>query len=234
MADGQSRPQAQDFAGGSVSLPPYGVALVEVAAPGVADPLARRHSLAAAGDGPRPRFLQTTSFPDRVPESCARGRSLPGVTGCGRTTGTYGFYDAIRSVAYLGQGEAGAVPRVTAAYGDLPDRVYVSAQGFGPDGQIRVTADFPACGAARQAAAVPGQDVLLLDLAGVPADCRAAAVGGLLTLTLADAAPGTQAEVYLSADPVEAAVLASFAPPLSATASDTGENLVFRPLRTDD
>lgn len=231
LADGQAEPQEQDFAGGVVALPPHGVALVELAAPGVADPLARRHSLQPPGDGPRTRFLQTTSFPDRVPDSCARGRSLPGVTGCGRNTGTYGFYDAVRSVAYLGQGAGGAVPRVTAAYGDLPDRVYVSARSFGPDGRVSVTADFPACGDARQAEVVPGQDILMLDLAGVPTDCRAAAVGGLLTMTIADAVPGTQAEIYLSADPVEAAALSSFAPPLSATASDTSEDLAFAPLK---
>jgi hypothetical protein len=126
------------------------------------------------------------------------------------------------------------MPRVTAAYGDLPDQIYVSARVFGPDGRVMVTADFSACGDVRQAAAVPGQDTLLLDLAGVPADCRAAAAGGLLTLALTDAAPGTQAEVYLSADPVEAEALASFTAPLSDWAPDTNENLAFSPLKAFD
>ncbi|MDP2864788.1 MAG: hypothetical protein Q8O90_00920, partial [Elusimicrobiota bacterium] len=74
----------------------------------------------------------------------------------------------------------------------------------------------------------------LLDLADVPRDCRADAAGGLLTLTLADAAPGTQAEIYLSADPAEAVALSAFAPPLSATVPDTGENLAFSPLKAFD
>lgn len=234
MADGQTEPQQQDFSGGIVALPPHGVALVEVTAPGVADPLARRHSLQALGDEPRPRFLQTASFPDRVPERCAPGRSLPGVTTCGRNTGTYGFYDAVRSVAYLGQGAGGAVPRVTAAYGNLPDEIYVSEQRFGPGGRVTVTAQFPACEEMRLAEPVPGQDLLLLDLAGVPAECRAAAAGGLLTLTLVEAAAGTQAEVHLSTDLVEATALSSFAPRLLATPSDTSESLAFSPLKAFD
>ncbi|MCX7289370.1 MAG: hypothetical protein NTW20_18000, partial [Rhodobacterales bacterium] len=234
MADGQAEPQAQDFTGGSVVLPPHGVALVEVAAPGVADPLARRQSLQALNGGPRPGFLQTSSFPDRAPDNCAPGRSLPGVADCGRNTGTYGFYDSVRSAAYLGQGAGGAVPRVTAAYSNLPDRIYISARNFGPEGRVTVAAEFPACGDMRQAEAGPGRDVLLLDLSGVPVDCRAAADGGLLTLTLAEAAPGTQAEIYLSADPAEAAALSSFAPALSAAPPDTSENLAFTPLKAFD
>jgi hypothetical protein len=79
-----------------------------------------------------------------------------------------------------------------------------------------------------------GADTLLLDLAGVPADCRAAAAGGRLSLTLSGAAPGTQAEVYLSANPDEAADLAAFSPLVSATPSDTDENLAFSPLKAFD
>jgi hypothetical protein len=234
LADGQAAASEQDLAGGLVAVPAHGVALVEVAAPGAADPLKRRHSLQAGGDSPRPRFLQTTSFPDRVADQCARGRSLPGVNGCGRNTGTFGFYDGVRSVGYLGQGKGGGEPRVTVVYDRLPDQVYVTANRFGPEGSVTVTADFPACGETRLAEPMAGADTLLLDLAGVPADCRAAAAGGRLSLTLSGAAPGTQAEVYLSANPDEAADLAAFSPLVSATPSDTDENLAFSPLKAFD
>ena len=201
MSEASDTPDTTPFTG-DLTLPPHGVALVSLSAGGD-DPLTRRHAVAAA-DG-QTRFLATTSFTDRAPAACVANARLPKVTGCAANTGTYGFYDSVRSVAYLGKGTGAAPARVTASYETLPSPLYAAIAAY-PAGQVELSVTFDAC--AQTVAATSAGGVAVLDFAAVPRSCR---VGQPATVTLSlDGVPsGSQAEVYLSSSRADATALAA-------------------------
>ncbi|MDT8853519.1 hypothetical protein RNZ50_00425 [Paracoccaceae bacterium Fryx2] len=229
--DGAGEPDRTGFDGRQVALPAHGMVLLEIEAAQIPDPLARRHPLGAPdGDGGT-RFLQTRSFTDRVADSCTGKLALPGISGCARNSGTYGFYDSVRGVAYLGQGTGQTDARVTATYQGLPDRLFVNARTFAagtdvPGAAVGISATFAACGIGVEAPA-EGLTPRMLDFRTVPADCREGAA--TMTISLSGVPAGTQAEVFLSADAAEADMLARFSPAatLRADPPDLEEGLVI-------
>ncbi|MBC7736807.1 MAG: hypothetical protein H7245_06190, partial [Candidatus Saccharibacteria bacterium] len=229
LDDQRDKAATTAYDGGPIDLPPYGMALIEMDAADVEDPLLRRNSLGT--DGVKTRFLQTLSFTDRLASTCKAGLLLPRVDGCARNSGTYGFYDSVRSVAYLGMGSGKTAAKVTATYAGLPAQVFVNTGIFAvgdaaPVGAVQTVATFAACDSVVKAAAgtdKPGFETL--DLSSVPSDCRAGA--GTLTLSLSAVPAGTQAEIYLSATQAEALALSSASPAtLRKDAPDMAEGLV--------
>ena len=229
LDDKRDSAETTAYDGGPIVLPAYGMALVEIAAADIDDPLLRRNSLGT--DGIRTRFLQTLSFTDRLAASCKVGLALPKVDGCARNSGTYGFYDSVRSVAYLGMGTGKTNARVTATYDGLPEQIFVNIGIFAigsaaPANAVQAVATFTTCDSVVKAA--PGTDqqgYVTLDLSSVPPDCRAQA--GTLTMSLSGVPAGTQAEIYLSNDQAEAQSIASAPPaPLRSDVPDMAEGLV--------
>lgn len=202
LAEGDDEPQNAAFDDTSLTVPANGVAMLTYAA-SAPDPLARRKSLAPA------RFLATASFPDRVTVPCTDAIRVQGVETCGATSGTFGFYDSVRAVGYLGKGTGDAEPRLTASYENLPAQIALASTVIGT-GTIALTADYAVCD--QSVTATEG----LLDASALPADCAAGPV--TLTMALKDASTGAQAEVYL--DPAaQAAAPVPYTPALQPAAS---------------
>ena len=220
-------PETTRYSGGDLTLPPHAVALVEISG-SAADPLERRHPISA--DDAKTMFLATKSFPDRVAAACGPNESLPKVNGCAANTGTYGFYDAVRGVAYLGMGQGGNPAKVTASYRSLPASLYAAVSAY-PAGQVDLTVAFAACGKSVGGASQGG--VLVLDLSGVPSDCRVDHPA-TLTLTMAGVPAGTQAEVYLSSNAADAQGLAAPSVPVpSGALPSVAEGLVVPTFKED-
>ena len=184
LSDGYPVPQLIDFNGYSLEVPAQGVALLSFVT-ALPDPLSRRKVLGRA------QFLQTRSFPDRVEVDCNADIKVKSLAKCGATSGTYGFYDSVRAVAYLGKG-TGADPVVTASYLNLPDTLTVDATVIGR-GALTVSATY-SCGRTVTADLSAGKGIL--DASALPTDCLTGPV--TLTLSLKDASLGTQTEVYLN------------------------------------
>lgn len=195
-------PETTRYSGGDLTLPPHAVALVEITG-SAADPLERRNPISA--DDGKTRFLATRSFPDRVAAACGPNQALPKVKGCAANTGTYGFYDAVRGVGYLGMGSGKNPARVTASYQSLPSVLYAAVTAY-PAAQVDASVSFAACG--QTVTGVTRGGVLALDFAAVPADCRVDQPA-TLTLSMAGAPSGTQAEIYLTGNQSEAQGLAA-------------------------
>ena len=192
LSEDSPDPQVTPFDGSSVTLPPHGVVLLEIRSPKASDPLNRRAALSGAPT--QTKFLQTRSFPDRVTAACPPGSNLPGAKSCMANTGTYGFYDSVRAVAYLGKGAGGTPARVEASFETLPDQIYLNAYAY-PSGQVQISVAFPSCGKTVTGTA---SAATTLDLTAIPSDCRAGQPA-TITLSLDGVPTGTQAEVYLSA-----------------------------------
>ena len=236
LDDDNPKPVTTQYQGEAVRLAAHGMALVELTSDSVADPLLRRDAIDAA-DG-KTRFLQTLSFPDRVTETCKRGLATPGADACARNTGTYGFYDSVRSAAYLGMGDGKSSAGVTATYSGLPEQVFAAAEMFSvgeaaPADALRITAKFDACDQSIDALpAGDGSSYLLLDFQSVPATCRAKAA--TIELRLDGVTAGTQAEVHFGADAAEVQALAG-AGLIRTSAPDIDEGLqVVKPRQNLD
>lgn len=223
--------------GDTIDLPAYSVALIEIKASStVSDPLLRRHSIVSSSSVPT-RFLQTKSIVDRIPSTCTDATKLPNITDCSKTTGTYGFYDSVRSVAYLGRGEGDTEASVTATYENLPMKLYVNPLIFTQIGftaattslPIVVTATFPAC-TTTIPAMYSNEGYWILDFSHTnmnPA-CRNGKNGTLTFSMLGMVPTGTQAEIYISSNITEAKNLALNNKLIQnrATPADVRENLV--------
>ncbi len=215
------------YSGDDLTLPPHAVALVEVTG-SAADPLLRRNPIRA--DDGTTMFLATRSFPDRVPAACGPNEALPKVKGCAANTGTYGFYDAVRGVAYLGIGQGQTPARVTASYQSLPATLHAAVTAY-PAGQVDLSVAFATCGKEVQGSSQGG--VLALDLTAVSDDCRVDQPA-TVTMSLSGAPVGSQAEIYLSSDPAEAQALATPSVPAPTGAlPSVEEGLVVPAYNTD-
>lgn len=178
-------PRQMGFNGHAVVVPPMGVALLSFDT-GAPDPLARRRMLAPA------RFLGTRSYAERLPAACTDARSQQSGAPCASTSGTYGFYDSVRAVGYLGKGNGSADPKVTATYEALPSPLLLTAKVIGA-GKVAVSATYAQCG--KSVAADLSKGAAQLDASALPQDCAEGPV--TLAISLQGARTGAQAEVYL-------------------------------------
>jgi hypothetical protein len=232
----------------TISLPAFSVALIEVTASNQSNPLTRRNSLVPTG-GNRARFLQTKSFTDRTSTPCTDLTTIPNIPTCAKNTGTYGFYDSVRSVAYLGHGDGTKNAVVTATYDNLPSKVYVNTNLFTFTGDtnqkpVTITANYtlPSCVVFNKTvtptlSATSTGSYQTINLASTSAACARTPI--TFTFTLASATPvGTQAEVFLSANEADAQKIAAgsvdrFVPGASIRV-DVNENLVVTPFFAAD
>lgn len=200
-------------AGDTIKLPPNSVALLKTQIAGL-DPLARRSSL-----GVDVKFLKTQVSTDRIVTACAPGDEIPGVIGCAKNTGTYGFYDSVRSVAYLGTATTSGArnPETRAVYQSIPAKLYVNLNIYNQDvslasfgsGSVTVSLKFPNC-PNRVVTISTDTDTLfkrgggVIDLAAnnVPEGCYKKSPTEIIFAT-SGLMPGAQAEIYLSASSIE-------------------------------
>lgn len=107
------------------SLPPLSIALLSYDIPEKNNPLDRRNSLNDTST--KTRFLQTRSFTDRKIVPCQENEKNPWVELCAENTGSYGFYDSVRSIAYLWQWSGTSFPKVLNVYENLPQKIYINS-----------------------------------------------------------------------------------------------------------
>ena len=215
---GEGGPVQSTFDPANLLVPAQSVVLVEFTS-GAADPLDRRMALSNGST----RFLQSQSFAERIPASCPKGGSVPNTGGCQRNSGTFGFYDSVRSVAYLGQGDGPSAPQVTASFSALPSVISLSGGVVG-SGSVSVEADFPACQQKLTTDLKSGQ----LDLSAIADSCRHG--NATLKIKMVGGSPGSQAEVYLSAT---ASAAQAATTPVMVPADDLSisEGLIVEKLR---
>ena len=215
---GEEGPVQSKFDPANLLVPAQSVVLVKFSS-GAADPLDRRMALSNGST----RFLQSQSFSDRVPAPCPKGGTVPNTDGCQRNSGTFGFYDSVRSVAYLGQGDGSANPQVMASFSTLPSVISLSGGVVGT-GSVSVEADFPTC----QQKLVTDLKSGELDLSAIANSCRDG--DATLTIKMVGGSPGSQAEVYLSAS-VGAAQAATTPVLVPADDLSMSEGLIVEKLR---
>lgn len=189
-------PRTTLFDGRSITVPSQGVAMLSFDAADGQDPLERRKALGSA------RFLSANSIVRRVKAKCTTEIHVPGIPTCGATNGNFGFYDSVRSVAYLGKGIGGALPVLDVTYDNMPSEIYVTGTVIG-HGEISVKATYSRChfSIVARFVGVAGK----IDASKVPSDCRTGPV--TLKLVLWRAEMGAQAEIYLNSDAQAAANL---------------------------
>jgi hypothetical protein len=204
------------IAGQNISLPPNSVALVKTQRSDVTDPLLRRKAL-----GTQVKFLKTETFGDRVPIACDPGEHIPGITRCGKNTGTYGFYDSVRAIAYLGTATTTGVrdPKVLTVYENIPPKIYVNLNIFNSHltstlygtGSVVARLTFPKC--SKQTPITlstetnqqfkQGLGTIDLSALKIPAVCYTNAPTEIM-FEAKGLMPGAQTEIYLSSQQTEA------------------------------
>jgi len=196
---------------GTIVLPPYAVAYIEASSTTITnDPVMRRQSISGA------KFLRTDSFVDRKSIACTPETQLPGGLNCAENTGTYGFYDSVRSVAYLGKGKSTTKAKVVATYKNLPSILYANITLFttntsvtNPD-IVKIEVNFPNCGnttftRSDQSSSSTGElQYKTFDFSSINSCANKLAV---ITTTLQSPVVGSQAEIYFSSEVGEAQAL---------------------------
>ena len=207
-------PRIEEVQNSYISLPARSIALLSYDIVGIQNPLIRRNSLSLEKERPA-RFLQTRSFTDRQIVDCENWEKNSGVKTCTENTGTYGFFDSVRSIAYLGQWSWKVFPKILMVYENLPQKIYINRHIFAEEnktsGYISVQATASWCINPGVSIKIPhsqnqNTDAPFLNLATLFEACGIS-IPIELSFEMQNFIPWSQAEIYLSAQKEEAKMI---------------------------